>query len=62
MTVRIIRIGYDHTSRSGKHVFSADVEINGREHSFETRADDAVGALEAICMRLGRDFADEFDN
>jgi len=62
MTVRFIRIGYDHTPRSGKHVFSADVEINGRGHSFETRANDVIEALDAICARLRRDFEAEFDN
>jgi hypothetical protein len=61
MTVRIIRIGYDHTPRRGKRVCSADVEINGKDHYFETRANDVIEALEAICIRLGPDFADEFD-
>lgn len=56
MKVRFIRVGYDHTPRRGKRVFSADVEINGRGHYFETRADDVVEALEAICARIRRDF------
>ena len=61
MTVRIIRIGCDHTPRRGKHVFSTDVEINGRGHSFETRANNVIEALDDICARLARDFADELD-
>jgi hypothetical protein len=56
MAVRVLRAS--DTPRSGKHIFSADVEINGRGHSFETRADDVIEALEAIW----RDFADEFDH
>jgi hypothetical protein len=62
MTVRIVRIGYDHTPSGGKHVFSSDVEINGHGHSFETRANNVIEALDAICMRLRRDFGTEFDN
>lgn len=56
MKVRFIRIGHDHTPKRGKRVFSAEVEMNGRGHYFETRANDVIEALEAICIRLRRDF------
>jgi hypothetical protein len=61
MKVRFIRIGYAHTPRRGKRVFSADVEINGRPHYFETRADNAIEAWQVICERIRRDFKIDFD-
>jgi len=62
MSVRFIRIGYAYTTERGERIFSADVEINGQGHYFETSADDVIEAMEAICMRLRRDFKTEFDN
>ena len=41
-------------------MFSADVEINGKGYYFETRADDLIEALEAICAQLRRDFEADF--
>lgn len=58
MTVRFIRIWHDHPPG---RLFSADVEINGQLHHFETRANDVIEALETFCARLRRDFGSELD-
>jgi hypothetical protein len=62
MAIRFIRIDGAYTPTRGKRAFSADGEINGQPHHFETRADNVIEALEVICERLRRDFKIEIDD
>ena len=50
MAIRFIRIDGAYTPTRGKRAFSADGEINGQPHHFETRADNVIEALE-VCER-----------
>jgi|SRR5690348_156948 len=55
--LRFIRIGYAYTPTPGKKpVDNADVEINGRPHHFEKRANDVFETAQLICVDLGIPF------
>jgi hypothetical protein len=57
MTLTYRCIKYAYTPVLGeKPVFSADVEINGRPHHFEKRANDVYEIAHAICAELGMPF------
>jgi hypothetical protein len=58
MVARHTRIGYAYTPVMGETpVFSADVEIDGRPHRFEVRANDVFETWQKICRYLGIPFS-----
>jgi hypothetical protein len=58
MVVRYNRIGYAYTPKMGETpVFSADVEIDGKPHRFQVRANDVFETWQKICMYLNIPFS-----
>jgi hypothetical protein len=58
MVARYNRIGYAYTPKMGETpIFSADVEIDGKPHHFQVRANDVFETWQKICTYLNIPFS-----